>query len=67
MPKAPSSIPCRTNERILSSSKSVGGLSSNPISWILSVVAPIKDATFVDTPLRSSDSRYSPSVVQSIL
>ena len=56
----------RTKDFIFSSSPSVGGRSSKPISWIRTVVAPTKDATLVEMPLFSNDSKYSLKVVQSI-
>jgi len=46
------------------SSSGVGARSAYPSSWMRSVVAPTKLATFGDTPRATSWSRYSPNVVQ---
>jgi len=65
-PTAPSSMACRTSSFIESISSAVGGRLSYPTVWILTVAVPIKEAMFVETPLFSRYSRYSPSVVHSI-
>ncbi len=64
IPSAPSSIPCRTSARIWSSCSGVGFRSSRPITCSRIVVAPMNEATFVETPRFSSSRRYSASVVQ---
>ena len=63
MPSAPASISRRTMSRIASSSDGVGLRSASPITCSRTVVAPRNDATFCDTPRRSSSCRYSDSVV----
>jgi hypothetical protein len=66
MPSAPASISRRTSARISSSCAAVGVLSSSPITCSRIVVAPMNEATFCDTPRRSSPCRYSDSVVHVI-
>ena len=66
MPSAPASISWRTSARISSICAGVGFLSSSPITCSRMVVAPRNDATFCDTPRRSSPRRYSDSVVHVI-
>src|SRR5260370_14355151 len=52
----------RTNSRICSSCSGVGGLSSNPITYSRTVVAPRDEATLHEIPRFSRYCKYSASV-----
>ena len=64
MPSAPASISRPHQRPHLFELRWRRRLSSSPITCSRTVVAPMNEATFCETPRRSSPLRYSASVVQ---